>query len=370
MLVEIHMIQNHAPSNLNRDDTNSPKDAVFGGSLRARISSQCLKRSIRRSPLFEEAMVGHLATRTRRLPALLKDELKVLGCDDDTAVAIARKATEIGSGKPDEKDMTRQLIFFSSDELKALARELKALLDREGLAALQKRKIDEIEKYVSLPKPTSVDVALFGRMTTSVAFEDVEAAVQVAHAISTGKVEKQFDYFTAVDDLVEAADELGAGMIGDVEFNAATYYKYFSIDWDQLVKNLGGDTETARRTLGAFIKAAALTAPSGKQNTFAAHNPPDAILVEVKPHKIPTSYANAFISPVKANDEKDTVEQSIERLATYANRLKAAYDISTVACFALTVNGQSLPGATKTKTLAELIAATQRAIGEGREGGA
>ena len=49
MLIEVHILQNHAPSNLNRDDTGSPKEAVFGGYKRARISSQCLKRSIRRS---------------------------------------------------------------------------------------------------------------------------------------------------------------------------------------------------------------------------------------------------------------------------------------------------------------------------------
>lgn len=58
MLIQFHLLQNYAPSNLNRDDTGSPKDAVFGGVARGRISSQCLKRSMRRSPIFEDAFKG------------------------------------------------------------------------------------------------------------------------------------------------------------------------------------------------------------------------------------------------------------------------------------------------------------------------
>ena len=69
-------------------------------------------------------------------------------------------------------------------------------------------------------------------MTTSATFEDVQASAQVAHAISTTRVEHQFDYFTAVDDLKsDADDDQGAGMIGDVEFNSATYYKYSPSTW-------------------------------------------------------------------------------------------------------------------------------------------
>ena len=162
-------------------------------------------------------------------------------------------------------------------------------------------KKDELEKQIKTMLPRSVDIALFGRMTTSATFEDVQASAQVAHAISTTRVEHQFDYFTAVDDLKsDADDDHGAGMIGDVEFNSATYYKYFAIDVDALTENLGGDAETARRAVVAFLKAAALATPSGKQNTFAAHNPPDAILVELSDSHVPVNYANAFVGPVRA----------------------------------------------------------------------
>ncbi|MGH2353252.1 MAG: type I-E CRISPR-associated protein Cas7/Cse4/CasC, partial [Chloroflexota bacterium] len=31
MIIELHLMQNFAPSNLNRDDTGQPKDCEFGG---------------------------------------------------------------------------------------------------------------------------------------------------------------------------------------------------------------------------------------------------------------------------------------------------------------------------------------------------
>ena len=189
-------------------------------------------------------------------------------------------------------------------------------------------KKDELEKQVKTALPRSVDIALFGRMTTSATFEDVQAAAQVAHAISTTRVEHQFDYFTAVDDLKgDADDDHGAGMIGDVEFNSATYYKYFAIDVCGLTENLGGDAETAHRAVAAFLEAAALATPTGKQNTFAAHNPPDAILVELSESHVPVSYANAFVEPVRASASADVVAASVQRLSDYCcpaqSRLRA-----------------------------------------------
>ncbi|MHB1416584.1 MAG: type I-E CRISPR-associated protein Cas7/Cse4/CasC [Chloroflexota bacterium] len=363
MLIEIHMLQNHAPANLNRDDTGSPKEALFGGALRARISSQCLKRSIRQSPIFQQAMQGHLGTRTRRLPAEIKSEVLALGASDEAATLIAKKATAFGSGKEGDEGETRQLIFLDRADVAPLARELKATYDEVGAAAFAKLTIADVERRLAHRPPCSVDIALFGRFTTSAAFEDVEASLQVAHAISTGKVEKQFDYFTAVDDLQKDTDDHGAGMIGDVEFNSATFYKYFSLDWEALVKNLGGDADTARAAVGALIKAAALTTPSGKQNSFAAHNPPDAILVEVKGENVPTSYANAFVNPVRASAAKDVMEASIEALSTYAAQLKGAYGIEPLRSACLTVRGQEVAGATRMPDLGRLIAAVAEPLG-------
>ena len=400
MLVEIHMIQNHAPSNLNRDDTGSPKDCLFGGVLRARISSQCLKSSIRGSSVFKEALDELLGIRTRKLPSEISKQLRSLGCNDEQTIrtiairvaAFGKKDSGTGTDSSEtETDSeseidsesgnnsshsetstdlypkTRQLIFLSLDEIRTLGEKLKAILDNEGLSAFdmpketkksKKDKSKDLESRLGVLVPRSVDIALFGRMTTSKLFEDVQATMQVAHAISTHKITRQFDYYTGVDDLNKAAEETGAGMIGDIEFNSATYYKYFSLDWDSFVKALGGDVETARKALGAFIRAAALSTPTGKQNTFAAHNLPDAILVEIKAKKQPVSYANAFVKPVRADAERDIVGASIAAFSDYRTRLCSAYGIKPEMTAYLAVREDEIAGAEKVGTLDKLIEAT------------
>lgn len=370
MLVEIHMIQNHAPSNLNRDDTGSPKDCLFGEALRARISSQCLKRSIRRSGLFVAELAGHLAVRTRRLPQEVKKSLLEQGCSEADAELVALKVSGLGSGKESSELETRQLVFLDPAEVGILARQAKDILDRLGSEKLRSLKTEDFAKELAGLLPRSVDIALFGRMTTTAFFEDVQASIQVAHPFSTHRVEKQTDYFTAVDDLVEEADETGAGMIGDVEFNSATYYKYFSLNWEGFVRNLGGDreSETATVALRAFLQAAALTTPTGKQNSFAAHNPPDAILVEVKDRNIPVSYANAFVKPVRPAQGEDVVGASIAALGKYREQVNAAYGIEPRRSAYLTVRGEDIRGAERVASLAALGDAVVGALADEKEG--
>jgi CRISPR system Cascade subunit CasC len=367
MLIELHLIQNHAPSNLNRDDTGTPKEALFGGVMRARISSQCLKRSVRRSDLFQSAFdAGHLASRSRQIGTRLLPHLKSLGCDDAVAKSIMQKATGLGSGKCSNAGefMTRQTMFLAEEEIARLARQLLAIHDRDP-AAFEKLEHDALEKELEdRTIPRSVDIALSGRMTTSAAFEDVTAALQVAHAISTGKVERQLDYYTAVDDLASAGD-LGADMIGDIEFNSATYYKYFSLDWRQFLENLGGDREIARQAVRAFLMAATLTTPTGKQNSFAAHNPPDAVFAEVKRQRIPIHYGNAFVKPVRPHGDHDLVAASILAFTEYAERLRSAYGIEGQG-FWLTTRSLPFAGMTTVNSLEELTCGVLQAIEEGK----
>lgn len=336
MLIQIHMLQNYAPSNLNRDDSGSPKDAVFGGVRRGRISSQCLKRSIRRSQTFADAFGddGLLASRTRLLPDLIASELRAMQVAPEDVAAIVQRVPEIGrestktSGAraTDEETLaTRQLIFVAPNELRPLA---EALLAQYGDAGEKwaSRKIDQITEGLQETMPRSVDVAMFGRMTTSAAFEDVQAAVQVAHALSTNALTQEFDYYTAVDDL---SGESGAGMIGDVEFNSSTYYKYLNVHWEGLLANLGGDVAVSRRAMLALVEAAAKAQPSGKQNSFAAQNPPDLILIEVRDQNLPVSYANAFVQPIRSgpNGTPSLMENSIHALMDYVARMRRMYDL-------------------------------------------
>lgn len=340
MLIQIHMLQNYAPSLLNRDDSGAAKSAYFGNTQRGRISSQCIKRSIRTSTAFREAFEkdGLLAIRTQRLPLLIDKALQSLGADEAARIAIVQRVPEIGQestkkGKEKivdpEKLETRQLIFLNHHEAQEIARKLLEMYRQEGDAKWKKLKIEEMTKRLGSSVPRSVDIALFGRMTTTPAFEDVQAACQVAHALSTNQLTRVYDYFTAVDDLKQQDPDAdaGAGMIGDVELNSSTYYKYFNIHWEGLLENLGGDEEVARRAVLSFIEAAAVAQPSGKQNSTAAFQLPDFILVEVAERNLPVSYANAFLKPVTPDYKHTLMENSIRALDSYAQRLQKAYPL-------------------------------------------
>jgi len=152
----------------------------------------------------------------------------------------------------------------------------------------------------------------------------VEAALQVAHAFSTHAVLPETDYYVAADDV--PGRDAGAGYVDTAMFLSACFYKYFSINWETLTENLvasGKDHEKlAAHTVGAFIKTAALVNPSGKQNSYAAHNLPDGLLVEIR--DVPISYANAFVAPVRVEDG-NLVEQSISQLAHYVYDLDVGY---------------------------------------------
>ena len=351
MLIQIHILQNYAPSNLNRDDTGSPKDAVFGGYRRGRISSQCLKRSMRRSAAFESAFAneGLLAKRTLLLPELVNEELASRGVDEKERQNITDKLSQLGGGKGSDKSKTKLLIFLAAEEVKIVSDKLWALYQETGEKAFAKLSIGDLEKEMAHATPRSVDVAMFGRMTTSVAFEDVEAAVQVAHALSTNALDREFDYFTAVDDL---SGESGAGMIGDVEFNSSTYYKYINVHWEQLVTNLGGDIEVTAKAISALVEAAVTAQPSGKQNSFAAQNLPDFVLVEISDKNIPVSYANAFLKPAD-NFNGSLMDNSIRKLNGYAMELRAAYGLNGQRAY-FTVGASEIDNAQDQSSLPQL----------------
>lgn len=183
-------------------------------------SSQAIKRSIRRSDIFRDAFSSSalLANRTRELPHLLRQELEQSDLDPDAIDLIVQRSREIGQEAGREiapsdvtgDPQTAQLIFLANHEVSELATKLVDLYQEHGAERFKKLKSADITGPLGKSVPRSVDIAMFGRMTTSAAFEDVQAAVQVAHAISTHKVEQEFDYYTAVDDI---SKESGAGFI-------------------------------------------------------------------------------------------------------------------------------------------------------------
>jgi len=352
MIIEAHVIQNVVPANLNRDDTGAPKDAVFGGYRRARVSSQAWKRAVRQS-FATEFGEDELAWRTKRLVDKIVERLAASGRDPEQAKKAAIAVMSIGGAQFEEKDnqvtdRTKVLWFVARSSIDAivglceehwdalatvsLERPAKTrqnrsrrqdLTDGAGLSDKDRAVIKTAVKTGVIGAKT-VDISLFGRMLTDAPDGGtVEASVQVAHAISTHRIDAEFDYFTAVDDLVPD-DETGAGMIGTVEFNSACLYRYACLDTTQLLINLGGDIEIAQRAAKAFLLGFVTAMPSGKQNTFAAHNPPAAALLVVRASGS-WNLANAFADPVRATNNTDLVAASCERLAGHWAELVVMY---------------------------------------------
>lgn len=334
LFIEFHLIQNFAPSNLNRDDTGAPKDALFGGHRRARVSSQCFKRAIRLKSA-EMAMIPaeYQAVRTQKLKELLEKRL----AEFDRLEAGPRIESALAAAglKVKEDGKTEYLLFLGQGEIEGFAQlihkywnELGASPATDGKKTKKEAKANAPAEVVKEAKALldgkkAVDVAMFGRMLADLPEANQDAACQVAHALSTHRVEREFDYFTAVDDK-GGADETGAGMIGQVEFNSATFYRYAVIDAQKLLSNLQPDKELALTGINAFIQAMARAIPTGKQNTFAAHNPPSFVGVVLR-HTSPFNLANAFEKPVWPKQDKELTSLSIERLAEQDNKISTAY---------------------------------------------
>jgi CRISPR system Cascade subunit CasC len=383
MIIELHILQNFAPSNLNRDDTNSPKECEFGSYRRARISSQCIKRSIRE--YFKSSSLlppENLASRTQRLVENLTQRLVKQGKSEEQARQVIRKVIQGINLGLDENDQTQYLIFIGEKEMSQMADSIIQHWDTLAVTTGQetgdrKKKKDESLKNFSdiLTGGKAVDLALFGRMLADLPSKNIDAACQVAHAISTHKVGVEFDFYTAVDDL-SPKGETGAGMMGTVEFNSACYYRYANIDVNQLKDNLLGkprekatadELKEARalagETVEAFIRAAVNAIPTGKQNSFAAQNPPSFIFAVARDSGT-WSLANAFASPVWVGDNGDLVKKSQDALSDYWGKLVKVYgDKSIKAKPAVTLNTSALAGFDSVTNLDELITRINQAIG-------
>ncbi|MBN8486780.1 MAG: type I-E CRISPR-associated protein Cas7/Cse4/CasC [Burkholderiales bacterium] len=331
LFLEFHLIQNFAPSNLNRDDTGAPKDALFGGQRRARVSSQCFKRAVRlASHELELLPAVNRGVRTKKLKDLLVS--KLVGRPADEAAAKIESVLASAGLKLKDDGKTEYLLFLGEGEVSALAALIDQHWDDVVVSTEKKSKKDakagapaDLGKKVKalMDGGKAVDVALFGRMLADLPQVNQDAACQVAHAISTHRVEREFDYFTAVDDKGDE-DETGAGMIGQVEFNSATFYRYAVLDLNKLLGNLQEDRELALSAVQAFALAMARAVPSGKQNSFAAHNPPEFLGVCLR-HAAPMNLANAFEKPVAPRRDTSLSAQSIEALANYEGKLAAVY---------------------------------------------
>lgn len=329
--IQLHALTVYAPSNLNRDDTGRPKTARFGGAERLRISSQALKRAIRTSDAFKARVGANRGERTQRLGEELRQQLVARGTDAAKATQIAREIASVFGKLKDEKARDKQdrdiSTYIEQLAFVSAAEHATALEWADKLAAGEALPEKAGDRVAALLKSadSATDIAMFGRMLADNPDFNREAAVQVAHAITTHKVEVEDDFYTAVDDLKTSAEDAGAGFIGELGFGSGVFYLYACIDRDLLKKNLADDEALTRTAIAAFVEGLATSSPTGKQASFASRARANYLRIEKGPQQ-PRQLSAAFLKPVRGDD---LLSASVACMDDVADKMTKAYG----ACF-------------------------------------
>jgi len=351
--INFHILISHSPSCLNRDDMNMQKSAIFGGKRRVRISSQSLKRTIRKSPYYAQHL-GEATIRTKHLSLLQGEFIKNLSGRFDPDIINKTLALLISKDKdwkaevPAEGDAVapwaiEEMAWFCGQVKKGLEQGL----DEKGIAKQMKEHADVMRQALD----KGLDIALAGRMATSGLMSElgkVDGALSVSHVITTHAVDADIDWFTAVDDL----QELGSGHLDTQEFSSGVFYRYASLNIGQLQENLGNAPREKVLEIAAHVlHLMATVVPSAKQQSFAAHNLADLAMVSFS--DIPVSLANAFEEPVKASSGGGFLKPSVTVFHEYWQKIHAGYGLDErTAEFSI---GYEPPNNMKAKkTLAEL----------------
>ena len=349
LTIDIHALQTLPPSLINRDDTGAPKSAFYGGVPRQRVSSQSWKRAIRK--YFETHVDAEsVGDRSKRIPEKIARKVEDHeGWDAERAQAAvaglfksAGITTEVDSKKlkaleaseettkeeleAAQYPQTKYLLFLSPHQINRAA---AAIVEADG------EKISKKEAQKILDTEHSVDMALFGRMVADDAAFNIDASVQVAHALGIHASAPEFDYFTAVDDLAEEGEETGAGMIGTVQMMSSTLYRYATVNMSGLSKNLDSE-ENAKQAAVDFVDAFIKSMPTGKINTFANQTLPELVYIAVRDTR-PVSLVTAFEEPVEATGGKSLRVAGAETLAKEEAEFEENYGLKPQASFVVGV---------------------------------
>ena len=340
LYVDFHILQTVPPSCINRDDTGSPKTAVYGGVTRARVSSQAWKHAMRAA--FAENARLDVGKRTKKAAELVKEQILVLDPEQKKADKMAKEALKYVGIKSDDKKGTDALIFISSAQAKALAELVVGGCTKD----------EEYEE--ALIENPSADMVLFGRMVAQKASLKYDAAAQVAHSISTHAVQNEYDYFTAVDDC-QAEDNAGAGHLGTVEYNSSTLYRYATVNVMELAGRLGA--AQAAETVRAFGEAFLFSMPTGKQNTFANRTLPDAIYVTLREDQ-PVNLCGAFERAVPRSAQ-GYAAPSKAALVQYAQQMYSSFAEAPAQSFTV---GSGLEELAPAQTAKAMLDALEKAV--------
>lgn len=327
-VVDVHVLQTVPPSCLNRDDTGSPKSALYGGARRARVSSQSWKRATRL--YFNEHLdASEQGLRSRKLPELLAVRLRerlggIPEADEPRLVKLVNTAAGALLGlKADKlKKLSEQKELVTLDYALFISESAVGAAIEQLAGSFNGGEADPDALKEAMGRGHSLDIALFGRMVADTPDLNIDAACQVAHALSTHRVSAEFDFFTTVDDLAGDA-ESGAAMMGYVEFNSATLYRFATMNLGRLADNLG-DPRAVAGGVRAFVEGFVRSMPTGHQNSFAASTPPDLVFVSLREDQ-PVSLVGAYESPVESSG--GYLAESARRLAEHADRVDMLYGV-------------------------------------------
>lgn len=303
----------------------------FGYADRTRVSSQCWKRAVRQEL---ETSSGDAAKRTRQLPQAVQGRLTMRGWEPELAAfaaaqvmaTLAAIAVKADGFKVDKATGEAQVLFYlperAFDELADVC-----VQQRDRLIGLQSGAVKVKKGEPPLPADAvrgamsrrNDVINLFGRMLAELPGTNVDGAVQVAHAFTTHGTDPQVDFFTAVDDLKQDADQAGSGHMNSAEFSAGTFYRYASVNLQDLADNLG-DAATAVELTSAFLSAFITAMPQAKKNSTAPFTVPDLAYIAVRADR-PVSLASAFEAPVRAPLDSGYADSSRRQLADYAGRI-------------------------------------------------
>jgi CRISPR system Cascade subunit CasC len=290
--------------------------------------------------VFAERLHEFRGKRTQRFGENIENRLQDKGVEPKRALQIARDiAQHFGTLKPESDRAparTEQLAFISPEEQTAAL----ALADRIAAGEAIEPSVEKLLRRTD----TAADIAMFGRMLAENPAYNREAAVQVAHAITTHRVTVEDDYYTAIDDLKTPKEDAGAGFISELGFGSGIFYLYACVDTGLLVKNLGGERGLAADACAALAEAAATVSPKGKQPSFAARARAHYVLAEFGSPQ-PRTLAGAFIKPV---DDADLATASVKELEEWRSKLDRAYGPAAEASVTMDV-------AAERGTLADIV---------------
>ena len=365
--LQIHTLSAYTAALLNRDDSGLAKRLPFGGVLRTRVSSQCLKRHWRHAEdvhsLYGIAGVTE-DFRSRELVTLKVMEPLRQEFPEEIVEALEPEVQAAVYGPKGIEKKSRQTLLLGTPEIDWLRVETERLVNA-ALAAADgdvERAAELVAKAAKAWRheyqpnfqamreatqlPGGLAAALFGRMVTSDPAANIAAPVHVAHAFTVHEEEAEYDFLTAVDDL--AADAPSIDLLHETELTSGLFYGYVVVDLNGLVSNLGDDAGIAGRVLHNLVYLVAEISPGAKQGSTAPYGRAAFMLLEAG-HRQPRSLAEAWRTPCPAN-----AAPAVAALASHLQTLDDVYATGEERRF-MSLGDDAVPGAER-GSLADLAA--------------